>query len=101
VSYVVFSYREPPPPYRGPTTNVPYPGWGVQPHAAGPARVGVGAIVPAATLTTLKKAAAVSPPSEEAEGLPWWMWLVVPMALGGGLLFAYDQGWLGGKKETG
>ena len=137
MSYHISSYRQSPPPYAGPTTDVPFPGWGIQPHAAGPARIGVGLGASArheahckhvrrlrhlrhlcvgqtgstpvdgtncaaarqeALATNAVAAAAACDAETEAAGAPWWLWLAVPLALGGGLLLAYDQGWLGGSK---
>lgn len=45
------------------------------------------------------KAAAEKAAAEEEEGagVPWWVWLAVPVVAGGGLALAYNMGWVGGK----
>ena len=108
-------------PFGGPAKSAPFPGWGILPRAAGPSRIAIGASpdgLGAGTMTamkmpagTLKLSSLIKPASAptdttgggvtspEGEGWPWWIYLAVPLILGGGGLFAYDY-FAGRKKAT-
>ena len=90
------------------------PGWGPVRHAAGPSMWGVGAIAAqpalrqkvAAMRTTAAMpvasqrilgggGAATTAPAADTGGVPWWVWVAAPAAIGGLLLLGYDLGWFG------
>jgi hypothetical protein len=96
-------YTNEPSPYARPDFDSRVPGWGPMAYAAGPSRWGVGAVTanpalraklasPKVLATAIKGGA--TPPAETG-GIPWWVWVAVPMAVGGIALFALDQGWFG------
>lgn len=103
-------------PFGGPAKSAPFPGWGILPRAAGPSRIAVGGSpdglgimkMPAGSMklsTLIKPAAKTSDTTTtetapaESEGWPWWIYLAVPLIVGGGGLFAYDY-FAGRKKAT-
>jgi hypothetical protein len=96
-------YVNPPSPYDGPDFDSRLPGWGPMARAAGPSRWGVGAVPIAKTMTTgIKQVSALrvaapggAPAPSASTGMPWWVWVAVPMVVGGAALFAYDMGWFG------
>lgn len=96
-------YVNDPSPYDRPDFDSRVPGWGPVPRAAGPARWAVGATPTLkrsyARMTAMRSRLPLQPVDSGAAsggGVPWWVWIAVPMALGGAALFAWDQGWLGG-----
>jgi hypothetical protein len=115
MSYYLADYFTNVPAYTASDEHLPVTGWGLDPQAAGPARIGVGAAAfqrvarttkriafPGSTVFTPAVSASVQPPpaaAEGSEGWPWWIYMAVPLFLGGGLLFAADMGWLGGKAQ--
>jgi len=102
-------------PFGGPAKSAPFPGWGILPWAAGPRRIAMGSspdglganVIAAAARPAAVKAVALSPkvtllardpttgetiPADSTSaGWPWWIYMAVPMALGGAGLFAYDH----------
>jgi len=106
-------YTNQPSAYVRPDFDSRVPGWGPVRHAAGPAMWGVGAIAaqPAisqkmsairtvASSIASKRIIGGSPTTGAAAtadsgGIPWWVWVAVPMVLGGIGLIAYDMGWFG------
>ncbi len=40
----------------------------------------------------------VSPPPPPEKGIPWWVWVGVPVVAGGGIAIAYRQGWIGRRR---
>lgn len=109
-------YTNQPSAYVRPDFDSRVPGWGPVRHAAGPSMWGVGAIAPMRTAVASRMAVSPvlaskvpiaqkrvvdggtvpPPPAAETGGIPWWVWVAAPMALGGIALIAYDMGWLGG-----
>lgn len=106
-------YTNQPSAYVRPDFDSRVPGWGPVRHAAGPSLWGVGAIAAqpalrqkvAAMRTTAAMpvasqrilgggGAATTAPAKEG-GVPWWVWVAVPMAVGGLGLLAMDMGWFG------
>jgi hypothetical protein len=98
-------YTNEPSPYDRPDFDSRVPGWGPVARAAGPERWAVGATPTLAKRTAMRKITAMrtlqpmattaGSATTTSGGMPWWVWLAVPMALGGAALFAWDQGWFG------
>jgi len=109
-------YTNEPSAYVRPDFNSRVPGWGPVRQAAGPSMWGVGtlATMPAAKRTAamrlspaLASRAVTATPikggttdggaaaTTESGGIPWWVWVAVPMAGGGLGLIAWDMGWFG------
>lgn len=109
-------YQQPPAPYGpGGDFNMPVPGWGTLPQAAGPARVGMGAVVPMVgggpqgqnvelvlQLANAKAKAACESGSgtwdgsvcHQPGGFPWWGWVVGAGVLGVGAAVAVNRRWI-------
>ena len=95
MSYYESPYVSNIPQYVTSDVSEPVPGWGMQPAAAGPARVGVGAL-PAAKFLAIKT---TNVPKKD-EGVPYWVWIAGAIAIGGGLSIAVEKGWIFKKKAA-
>lgn len=92
-------YRNPAPPYGpGGDYGAPVPGWGTLPHMAGPARLAVGQTVPVQQekfqafrpkdwkLHEMRARLESPKPTSGIRAVPWWVWLAVPVVIGGAAL---------------
>lgn len=116
-------YQQPPAPY-GPRGdfNMPVPGWGTRPIAAGPARIGIGGfganidlpLTPGMQQNILQKiqiasaqgqadcanaGGTVDPASgrcvlPSSGGFPWWGWVAGAAVLGVGAAVAVNRKWI-------